>query len=62
MKTICLGKSIKEDNGSGYSVADGLRKSPAFRGRRFHDHVSYVIRFNGIVPDLSNIVSITRAR
>ena len=61
-KTVWLGKGIKEDNGSGYRVVDGLRKNPAFARRRFHDDVSYTIRFCGVNPEAGNIVSITRAR
>lgn len=55
-KTEWLGESIKEDNGSGWSL------SQEFPGRRFHDHVIYEIRFNGVKPDCSNVISIKRKR
>ena len=54
--TIQTGKQIKQDNGSGHSLA------MAFDGRRFHDSVRYKIRFNGVNLDNSTVVSITRAR
>lgn len=57
MKKIFLsGRSIKEDNGSGYRLSD------AFKGRRFHDNVVYEVLYNGISLDNSTVVSIRRSR
>ena len=57
MKTTAMtGRSIKEDNGSGYSLAQ------AFPGRRFHDATIYAVKYEGKFPDNSNVRSITRIR
>lgn len=55
-KQLITGADLKADNGSGYNLAG------TFPARRFHDHVVYVIFFNGVRADRSNIVSIVRAR
>jgi hypothetical protein len=53
---LWLGRSIKEDNGSGLKISD------KFPGRRFHDGVTYRVKYHGVWPDAGNIFSITRAR
>lgn len=56
MKTISItGRMVKDDNGSGYRLAD------AFPKRRFHDSVVYSVRYNGISLDNSTVASIKRA-
>lgn len=57
MKSIKMtGKSIKEDNGSGYSLAQ------AFPRRRFHDKTIYTVRYNGVQLDGSTVVSAERSK
>lgn len=57
MKTIQMtGASIKQDNGSGYSLAQ------AFPGRRFHDATVYVVSYHGTHLDNSTVRSVDRAR
>ena len=57
MKTTQMtGARLREDNGSGYRLADD------FPRRRFHGGVIYDVRYNGVAPDGSNIVSIRRSR
>ncbi len=53
---LWLGRSIKEDNGSGDRIVDN------FPGRRFHNDVTYRVKYHGVWPDAGNIFSITRAR
>jgi hypothetical protein len=55
-RVLWLGRSIKEDNGSGLKISDN------FPGRRFHDDVTYCVRYRGACPDAGNICRITRAR
>lgn len=56
-QTINLfGWQIKEDNGSGYSLADEFPK------RRFHDDTLYAVTWNGVRLDRSTVVSIKRVR
>ena len=55
-RVLWLGSGIKRDNGSGLRISDN------FPGRRFHDNVTYCVRYNGVQPDPSTIRSITRAR
>mgnify|MGYP000857370272 FL=1 len=50
------GRSIKQDNGSGHSLAQ------AFPGRRFHDSTLYVVKYNGVNLDNSTVASIQRKR
>ena len=57
MKTIQMtGAAIREDNGSGYHLAD------EFPRRRFHRHVIYDVRYNGVGLDGSTVASIKRSR
>ncbi len=57
MKTILMtGEAIKSDNGSGYRLAN------RYPLRRFHDKTIYLVKFNGISVDCSNVASITRSR
>ena len=55
-KTFLTGEQIKRDNGSGYRLSD------AFPKRRFRNKVEYVVLWNGISLDASNVVSITLSR
>lgn len=55
-RVLWMGSGIKRDNGSGDRISDW------FPGRRFHDNVTYLVRYNGVRPDPSTIRSITRAR
>lgn len=55
MKAIKMtGLGIKRDNGSGYSL------SKAFPGRRFHDSVVYLVKYQGAHLDNSTVRSIRR--
>lgn len=57
MKTLLLnGNVIKQDNGSGYAL------SKAFKNKRFHNNVLYVVTYHGISLDNSTVVSIKRSR
>lgn len=55
-RVLWMGRSVKEDNGSGDRLSD------KFPGRRFHDNVTYCVKYHGVWPDAGNIFSITRAR
>ena len=56
MKTIkLLGRQIKEDNGSGYRIAD------EFPNRKFRDDVVYDVTYNGASLDRSTVTRIERS-
>ena len=55
-RVLWMGSGIKRDNGSGLRISDN------FPGRRFHDNVTYCVKYRGVWPDAGNIFSITRAR
>ena len=50
------GSEIKKDNGSGYNLAGEFPK------RKFHNSTIYIVHYNGIAPDCSNLVQIKRSR
>jgi len=53
---LMTGADIKQDNGSGYTLA------AAFPNRRFHDETIYTVLYNGVRLDQSNVTDIKRSR
>lgn len=52
------GKTLKADNGSGYS----LKADSHISHRRLHDDVVYLVSYRGAACDASTICGVERAR